>query len=27
MEEQKKIKLILKGAIIHIPELIVEEEE
>jgi len=27
MEEQKRVKLILKGAVIHIPELIIEEEE
>jgi len=26
-EEGKKVKLILKGAQIHIPELIIEEEE
>jgi len=26
-EEVKKVKLILKGAQIHIPELIIEEEE
>ena len=25
--EQKKVRLILKGAVIHIPELIIEEEE
>jgi|Deesub1362A_J573_1020465.scaffolds.fasta_scaffold00671_13 hypothetical protein len=25
--EEKKVKLILKGARIHIPELIIEEEE
>jgi len=27
MEEGKKVKLILKGAKIYIPELIIEEEE
>jgi len=27
MEEQKKVKLILRGAQIHVPELIIEEEE
>jgi len=26
-DEVKKVKLILKGAQIHIPELIIEEEE
>ncbi len=26
-KEEKKVKLILKGAQIHIPELIIEEEE
>jgi len=27
MEEKKKAKIILKGAVIHVPELIIEEEE
>jgi len=27
MEEQKKVRLIFKGAQIHIPELIIEEEK
>jgi len=27
MEEKKKVKLIFKGARIHVPELIIEEEE
>jgi len=27
MEERKRAKIILKGATIHVPELIIEEEE
>lgn len=26
-KEEKKVKIILKGAQIHIPELVIEEEE